>query len=252
MTYISKQIFTLTLAALLVSAPAIAREDSTDGKSSTLASEKILCQNLSAHQPAAGVAYQPGVDVNGKAVAPADAAGGAQIAVPDYISLPLSVDLAQRLNYQLPAGTEMNAVLGTLSVYKDGRVTFNGQDMRPQAVAMCSGQPVPAVQPDAPAKPQDESSAAPLMLNDDDIAATEPAAGDEMPSTTVKENVPPVKVDYVFQAGKQAGSVAPSITTPYIPPGPPPMATKAEYKLPPQQPPLLYQPQTAPAVPAVP
>ena len=37
------------------------------------------------HEPAPDVAYQPGVDVHGRAVAPADLNGGSQIELPDVI-----------------------------------------------------------------------------------------------------------------------------------------------------------------------
>jgi hypothetical protein len=93
-----------------------------------------LCNALVKHTPDASVAYQPGVDVNGNAVAPADLPGQPQMKLPDQIKIPLTVNLAQTLNLntsaypfnQLGAGTE--AVIGTLSVdTASDKVLFNGQ-----------------------------------------------------------------------------------------------------------------------------
>jgi len=55
------------------------------------------CRQLTAHVPDADVAYKPGVDVNGNAVAPADLNGGSSIKIPDEITIPIGVDLADRL-----------------------------------------------------------------------------------------------------------------------------------------------------------
>ena len=96
--------------------------------------DPALCNALVKHTPDASVAYQPGVDVNGNAVAPADLPGAPQMKLPDQIKIPLTINLAQSLNLntssypynQLGAGTE--AVIGTLSVDTTGdKVLFNGQ-----------------------------------------------------------------------------------------------------------------------------
>lgn len=134
---------TLALASVMLlplAAPAQAK-DSTDGKSEGLAVEKMICEQLYIHKPADDVAYKPGVDVNGKPVAPADLPStGASIGVPDYIEVPLTVDLAQRLNQPVPEGVKMEGVIGNLRLYKDGKISYNGQDVLPQASAMCGGE----------------------------------------------------------------------------------------------------------------
>jgi hypothetical protein len=94
--------------------------------------DPVLCGALVKNTPNAGVAYQPGVDVNGNAVAPADLPGQPQMKLPDQIKIPLTLNLAKVLNLntsaypysQLGAGTE--AQLGMLTV-EGGRVLFNGQ-----------------------------------------------------------------------------------------------------------------------------
>ena len=55
------------------------------------------CQRLVRHQPRADVEYQPGVDVHGKAVVPADLGGGYQMKMPETIDIQIGIDLADRL-----------------------------------------------------------------------------------------------------------------------------------------------------------
>lgn len=55
------------------------------------------CRKLATHRPSDDVTYKPGVDVHGKAVAPADLNGGYASMVPDEITIPISIDLADRL-----------------------------------------------------------------------------------------------------------------------------------------------------------
>jgi|GEM_PF-921463 hypothetical protein len=113
------------LFMVMCASPAFAAPPSVD---------PALCQALVKHVPDADVAYQPGVDVHGKAVAPADLPGQPQMQLPDQIKIPLTLNLAKTLNLntsaypynQLGAGTE--AQLGTLTVEGD-RVSFNGQPL---------------------------------------------------------------------------------------------------------------------------
>ena len=93
-----------------------------------------FCNQLVKHTASADVAYQPGVDVHGNAVAPADLPGSPQMKLPDQMKIPLTVNLAKTLNLntnaypynQLGQGTE--APLGTLTVEGD-KVFFNGQPL---------------------------------------------------------------------------------------------------------------------------
>ncbi|WP_247875758.1 hypothetical protein [Azospirillum sp. TSH100] len=93
-----------------------------------------LCQRLTRHVPAADVEYRPGVDVNGRAVAPADLPGSAGAQPPIPIDLPLSIDLARRMGVALPSvpflPNDVTAVW--LSVVGD-RLYLNGQPIDPGA-----------------------------------------------------------------------------------------------------------------------
>lgn len=89
------------------------------------------CSRLVKHVPAPDVAYQPGVDVHGKPVAPADLDGGYQLALPRVIRIPITVLLEDR--FGIPANSVLykaEAEIGVAEVdLVDGRVTFNGRDL---------------------------------------------------------------------------------------------------------------------------
>lgn len=61
------------------------------------------CQQLVRHEPAPDVAYQPGVDVHGRPVVPADLGGGSQIELPDVIYIPIEVLIQDR--FHIPANS---------------------------------------------------------------------------------------------------------------------------------------------------
>ncbi len=122
-------VFVILLMSFLVAPPRPAHAADTPALDSS------LCNALVKHTPDADVAYRPGVDVNGNAVAPADLPGGNNpIKLPEKINIPVTVSLAKVLNLnanatpanQLGPGTE--AQFGTLTVEGD-RVTFNGQPL---------------------------------------------------------------------------------------------------------------------------
>lgn len=86
------------------------------------------CASLMLHVPDADVAYRPGVDVNGNAVAPADLSPTPSIPLPDTVTIPITLDLASRLG--IPPGGNADYLarpeIGKVTVTADGRVAFNG------------------------------------------------------------------------------------------------------------------------------
>jgi hypothetical protein len=84
-----------------------------------------------AHVPDAGVAYSPGVDVNGNAVAPADLPDSASPIAADNFPIFLTLDLKKR--FRVPeAGKlfKLQEVVGLIAVQGD-KVFFNGQPIAP-------------------------------------------------------------------------------------------------------------------------
>jgi len=103
------------------------------------------CRQLTAHTPAKGVEYKPGVDVRGKAVVPADLGGGYTIPTmtPEDISIPITIDLADRLGRsraRAAGNTNPTAADRPLLKYEGkvpvGTVTFQGN------TAMWNGEPM--------------------------------------------------------------------------------------------------------------
>jgi len=100
------------------------------------------CQRMTRHIPSADVAYQPGIDAHGKAVAPADLGanepgGQPEIIMPRVVLIPIEVDLFDR--FGIPAdgtGFEADAFIGEVTVdLETGEAFFNGQPLQNEAEA---------------------------------------------------------------------------------------------------------------------
>lgn len=93
-----------------------------------------LCRRLTRHVPAADVEYRPGVDVHGRAVAPADLPGSAGAQPPIPIDLPLSVDLARRMGIDLPSVPYLpDDVTAVWLTVVGNQLYLNGQPIDPGA-----------------------------------------------------------------------------------------------------------------------
>ncbi len=115
-----------TLAAAL---PTAAQEEVT------VAITRADCARLVAHVPAPDAAYQPGVDVHGRQVTPADLDGAPRIRLPERILIPIEIGLLERFGIPAnPALFDADAKIGDV-VYRDGRFTFNGQPLQDEAAA---------------------------------------------------------------------------------------------------------------------
>ena len=103
-----------------VSSAAIAA-DKTDGKSETMAVEKIICSKT--YVPASGVQspeYRPGFTVKGDPVASADLNSAPTDSGPDYVEVPMTIDLAQRMNLS-QAGAEAKMPVANIKIYKNNK-----------------------------------------------------------------------------------------------------------------------------------
>ncbi|MCH7542851.1 MAG: hypothetical protein IIB65_04360 [Proteobacteria bacterium] len=113
---------TLTLAILAVfTVPAGA---------ATVIITKADCAALVRHVAEPGVAYESGVDVNGRPVVPADLGDAPEIKLPEEIVIAITVDIDKRFN--IPPTPDLyrpEATIGTVIVKKDGRAYFNGQPL---------------------------------------------------------------------------------------------------------------------------
>lgn len=96
--------FALGLLAAVVGAPTSSAQSTTTAPAAESAAEtprmritKKDCRRVVRHQVSADVAYKPGVDVRGKAVAPADLSGGFTIPLPDVYEFNITKDLSAYL-----------------------------------------------------------------------------------------------------------------------------------------------------------
>lgn len=111
-----------------------------------------VCQMMVAHEPAPDVAYKPGVDIQGKPVVEADIVPS-PVTVPDKISFDITVDLAQYVGLNVPAGVKGDAKVGTILVDKGGHITFNDRPVEGDAEAalraLCKEEPAAGEEPPA-------------------------------------------------------------------------------------------------------
>lgn len=112
--------YILTIA-LVLALPAVAAAEK-------LAISKSECRKLVRHEPSADVAYRPGVDVRGRRVAPADLGGGFQVAPPDEIEIPITVELDKTIGAAASGLYKPEAKIGKV-VYKNGRAWYNGRPL---------------------------------------------------------------------------------------------------------------------------
>ncbi|HJR23610.1 MAG TPA: hypothetical protein VJ822_18390 [Dongiaceae bacterium] len=105
--------------------------------SAEIAISRRDCERLVNHEPAPDVAYQPGVDVHGRPVVPADLGGGQQIQLPDVIYIPIEVLIQDK--YGIPANSvlyDATALVGVVEV-RGNQVYFEDQPLTdPEIVAL--------------------------------------------------------------------------------------------------------------------
>ena len=147
-------------------------KDVTDGKSADIASEKVICGRLFVKANDHAADYKPGVDVNGNMVVGADVSPSVNM-VPEYISMPLTVDFAEKLQQKLPQGMEVKPSMGNLKLYKTGKVEFNGQDITKPVAYACG------IDPSGYSSEHDQT-----YIPQPPVEVEAPAAGSVVTSTT--------------------------------------------------------------------
>jgi len=140
----------LILAALLLlpAAPAGAQGGLQDGaQDGYVTLSKGDCDRLARHYPADDVAFQPGLDVRGRPVAPADLNGGPNgdggLILPEAVIIPIEVEMFRR--FGIPANRanfKGDIFIGEVVVdVASGRAVFNGQPLQSeeeaQLAALC-------------------------------------------------------------------------------------------------------------------
>ena len=102
---------------------------------------KQACQDLVAYQSNDDVEYKPGTDVDadGNPIAPADLDTGMEpLKIPETIHVAITVDQAQKLGLPANIPYRAEAMIGDVTVNKNGDVYFNGQRIsQPQLQVLC-------------------------------------------------------------------------------------------------------------------
>lgn len=113
----------------------------------------VLCRTLPDYQKPAGADYVPGADAQGRPVVPADL-NALDASIPDVVNVPISVDVIRRFSLVVPEGLEMKPDVGVVGVHRDGRVTYNGQDITRQAYSVCAKDTEVSLPADAAVQPE--------------------------------------------------------------------------------------------------
>ncbi|HEY8189860.1 MAG TPA: hypothetical protein VIF12_04195, partial [Micavibrio sp.] len=171
--------------------------------------------------------YQGAVDVHGKPVASADVKSSAPV-MPKSVRIPLTIDLAQRMNEILPTGMKLEQQVGTIEVRDDGHVIINGKDMTGPANTLCN---TVARQKAAALKTKD----APKRKKIKRAAASVPANINE-PAVSSQPVEPVIAEPTVAQPTAPVAPEAPVVPAPETTPDPEVLSTPAEQ--PPMQPPV--------------
>lgn len=155
------------------------------------------CRLLKEHRPSEDVAYQAGVDVHGNPVVPADVNAAPMGLDSQTLVVPLSVDLAKRLQNHSIQGLDMTGTLGFIEIEPGGRVLYNGQDLTGQVHVLCGRKPhmkaqETAIPPDGHAAP--------------DIVESAPVKASQAPPETPVLKVPEPKASEPVQGALIEGS----------------------------------------------
>lgn len=123
----------LVAALAVCGGPALAQQDAAS-QPVRIVITKTDCSRLIRHVPAPDVAYQPGVDVKGRAVAPADMPGSGADAIPgllpDVLEIPLTIKPMQGATYAKRGSGDSQATLGTVRYdMNKGTFTFNDRPL---------------------------------------------------------------------------------------------------------------------------
>src|SRR6266849_10807969 len=122
--------FRLALAPILAAAPVAAQQGS-----GPIIVSSAACESIAHVNDTPGVAYVPGVDVEGNAVAPADLAGGDTPLNQAVASAPIKITVDLRKRFGIPANASLfqgRSQIGYLTI-ENGKAYLDGQPLHTAA-----------------------------------------------------------------------------------------------------------------------
>ena len=127
------------------------------------------------HIPAADVEYQPGIDAKGNFIVPPDI-GFASQAKTFPMHIPLELDIIERFDLDVPIGIISDPEIAGIMIHKDGKVTYNGQDISNNVQTFCKQNEVIVIENEEGEKPQPKSKP-PSQYNEIDVEELPPLDG---------------------------------------------------------------------------
>lgn len=97
----------------------------------------MICQTADIMKGQIGPNYQAGVDAYGNPVVPADGGMEQAFQLPDQIDIPIDVAVMQALGVVTNPPTDLKARVGTLTVLKNGKLSYNGKDITNDIEGYC-------------------------------------------------------------------------------------------------------------------
>lgn len=85
--------------------------------------------------------YTPGVDVKGNAVTPADLNDSViETPVLQPVTIPVEIDVIERFELEIPpeSGIELKPRVADITIYPDGKVEYNGQEITQRSAFVCA------------------------------------------------------------------------------------------------------------------
>jgi hypothetical protein len=132
---------TIFYRSVTIAALAIIAATTTRAAERTIAIARSDCELAVRYVAPEGVDYQPGVDVNGRPVAPADLDDGRRLQLPESIPVFITEDTRKRFHVSHHSPLfDTDAVVGIVELrLSDRRLTFNGVELSdPEANALAA------------------------------------------------------------------------------------------------------------------
>ncbi len=105
---------------------------------------RAVCSTMVEHQPDSDVHYHPGMQVQGEFDVPVNIENSLQ-PTHDVIKIPVTVDLVDAFGLTVENGVELEPDVAMIEVHMDGRVTYNGQDIKSHVETGCDNPLPPSV-----------------------------------------------------------------------------------------------------------
>ena len=122
----ASRFFRLALAPILVAAPVAAQQ-----ANGPIIVSSSVCNSIAHVNDAPGIAYTPGMDAEGNAVAPADLAGGNTALNQAVASAPIKITVDLQKRFGIPANAKLfqgESQIGYVTI-QDGKAYLDGQPL---------------------------------------------------------------------------------------------------------------------------